>query len=352
MNPVVDVVVPVHSESRPVERAVSSITGSTDADVRVTVVCHGIDPASIAERVRHPRVRVIQHVDGVASAEGPVSAGLAIADARYVTRLDSDDWFEPGAIDAWLREAERTDADVVIAPLRWESADPLYSPLTRPFRHRRLNAVTDRLAYRTAPFGLIRRSTLDTLDARYTPSLKVGEDLEIGLKLWFLARRVDLAVHAPCYVVGADASDRTTEVTMPVAEELGATRRVLGLDWVLRLTPAEKHAIAVKLARIHVLGALSKRPSAGQWSAADLDCLRSLLAELSAFSPNVLRPFSRSDRRLLERAGSATTGEELAEALAEHSRSSATDRVLTRDWAANFSRESTFRRYVRYRLPR
>lgn len=352
MSPVVDVVIPVHSESRPVERAVSSITGSTAADVRITVICHGIDPAPVAERVRHPRVRVIQHVDGVASAAGPVNAGLAIADARYVSRLDSDDWFEPGAIDRWLQEAEKTDADVIIAPLRGESAEPLYAPLTRPFRHRRLDAVKDRLAYRTAPFGLIRRRTLEALDARYTPSLKVGEDLEIGLKLWFLSRRVDLAVHAPCYVVGADAADRTTEVTMPVADELEASARLLHLDWVLRLSRDEKLAVAVKLARIHVLGALAKRPTAGQWSSEDVGQLRSFLGELAGFSPTVLRPFSRSDRTLLERAGSAAVGEDLADAIAEHSASSAIDSVLSREWASNFSRESTFRRYVRYRLPR
>lgn len=352
MNPVVDVIVPVHSASRPVERAVGSVTGSTRADVRITVVCHGIDPAPIEERVRHASVRVISHVDGVASAAGPVNSGLALADARYVSRLDSDDWFEPGAIDAWLAAAEKHNSDVVIAPLRWGSAAPLHSPLTRPLKHTRLNAVKDRLAYRTAPFGLIRRDTLDLLGARYTPELKVGEDLEIGLQLWFLSHRVDVAVHSPCYVVGADATDRNTEVRLSVADELEATSRILERDWTSALSRADRHAIAVKLTRIHVLGALVKRPAPGDWSPDDLRALHAVLARLTRFDPGVFAPFSRADRALLECARSDVDVHTLVAAIHAQKSASRQDALLTRGWALNLERESTLRRYLRYRLPR
>lgn len=348
----VDVIIPVHNTSRPVERAVESVTAERLPGVRVTVVCHGVDPQAVGDRVRHRSVRVISHVDGVASAAGPMNAGLAQADADYVSRLDSDDWFERGALTRWLAHADASSADVVIAPLRPDRGKPLYAPLTRPFRHSRLDGVRDRLAYRTAPFGLIRREALDRLDAGYTPGLRVGEDLEIGLKLWFLAGRIDLAVDAGSYVVGDDQTDRTTETTMTVAEELGAAQRLVRQEWVHSLDASARRSIAVKILRIHVLAAALKRGGNHHWSTADLEDLARVSAELIELSPSVLRPFSRADSGLLRTLADRPSEAELGTAIRTHAEASRLDGTLSATIAGNFDRESTIRRYVRYRLPR
>lgn len=352
MTPSVDVIIPVHSVSRPIERAVASVSSAHLGGGRIIVVCHGVDVDQIEARVGQPAVRVVSHTDGIASAAGPMNAGLAQSDAEYISRLDSDDWFDTDALRQWVKHAEASSPDVVIAPLRPDSGRPLYAPLTRPFRHARLDGVKDRLAYRTAPFGLIRRATIDRLDAHFTPGLRVGEDLEFGLKLWFLARRIDLAARAGCYVVGDDQWDRTTEASMTIAEELGAAGHLVQQEWVHSLPADARRSIAVKILRIHVLGAVLRRGPAHAWSATDLADVTRITADLVGMSPHVLRPFSRADARLLRIVADGSSSAELQNAVGTHSAAPRADTILSDSVSGTFDRESTLRRYARYRLPR
>src|SRR5690606_4241473 len=126
-SPQVDVVVAVHTESRPVARAVSSVLAN-HAPVRATVVCHHVPAERIAaalgdlpERARTAghEVRLVEHADGVPSPAGPFNKGLDLAEAPYVALLGSDDRLAPGALDSWLALAAATDADAVIARLAY-----------------------------------------------------------------------------------------------------------------------------------------------------------------------------------------------------------------------------------------
>lgn len=352
MTPLVDVIIPVHNASRPIERAVTSAVSGEISDVRVTVVCHGLDPALIEPRVAHTQVRVIAHTDGIASAAGPMNAGIAASDAEFVSRLDSDDWFDQGAISSWISAARASRADVVIAPLRLSGERPMYAPLTRPFRHKQLDGVKDRLAYRTAPFGLIRRQTLGELGAQYTPGLHVGEDLEFGLKLWMLAPRVDLDVHAPSYVVGSDAVDRATEQVRSISDELAALQRLIRQSWVQSLTPPRRQAIAVKCARIHLIGALRRRNEARFWTSPEIEWIHYLIGGLLQFSPELLTPLSRAETELIQTIRATDEPERLVAAIQTFAHAGRVQTLLTTSWQANADRESTLRRYLRYRLPR
>jgi hypothetical protein len=265
-----------------------------------------------------------------------------------VSRLDSDDRFAPRAIDGWLESAQ-SGADVVIAPLSIGGAAPIHAPLTRPFRHRRLDPVRDRLAYRTAPFGLIRRRYLEALGVRYTPRLQVGEDLELGLALWNGSARVDFAHTAPPYIVEDDARERTTEVTRPLADELEASRRLLHLAWFEALPEPRRRAIVVKLARIHLLEAIRRRATS-TWDRDDREVLITTLAAFDRVGGHWRRPFSIAERAVLDAASDrAVTGIEFGELVSR--RPSRLESLLAPGISANLDRESTLRRRVRYQLP-
>lgn len=45
---------------------------------------------------------------------GARNAGLARVDAPWITFVDADDWLEPGALSAWVAEAEHLDADLLL----------------------------------------------------------------------------------------------------------------------------------------------------------------------------------------------------------------------------------------------
>ena len=395
MNLPVDMVVAVHDPARPIERAVASLL--PDGVARVTVVCHGIDVAPIEQRLaraagspgvasadaegqmasatathggrRQGRpdgeisglVRVVRYDDGIRSAAGPFNHGLDLATADYVGVLGSDDVVQPGALAAWVRAAASgtgtgaaTGAGpaAVLARLIHAGGELIRTPLARPGRTRRLNPVRDRLAYRTAPLGLLRRADLDHLGLRFTAGMTTGEDVEFGLRLWTCGWRIDYARRAPAYVIGNDATGRTTLAARPVGEELAAVTRVVGQEWLTGLPEATRRAVGIKLVRIHLLGAAYRRPAAGDWGDGDLAALGAAFDAVLGLAPRILDPFPRSERRLIAAVRGATSAGQACAALAAANAAGRADRLRTARLADIFDRESVLRRYANYALTR
>lgn len=298
--PDVEVVIAVHDASRAIDRAVRSALDSR-ARLRVTVVCHGLERGRIAERLGpladDPRVRLIEHHDGVPSPTGPFNAGLDAATGRFTSVMGSDDELEPGAIDAWLRVADRDGADAVIPPLRHAGGAPIPTPPARPLRRRRLDAVADRLHYRSAPLGLVSRARFG--DLRMAVGPRVGEDLDYSGRLWTSGARISLARRAPAYLVHDDAATRVTFTPRPIDDELAYLPLLMSAPWLAGAAVDQRTAWAVKMWRINVFGALFYRSEHG-WAAEDRHALAELAGALAAFAPGALERLSRLDRDLVD----------------------------------------------------
>ncbi|AXH95348.1 glycosyltransferase [Ornithinimicrobium avium] len=307
-SPLVDVVVATHSLERPVDRAVRSVLdGSDELDVRVTVVCHGLDADAVAATVSDetrwdPRVRLLEHRDGVASPAGPFTAGLQAATAPWVSIMGSDDRLSPGALRNWLATAGRTGAEVVLAEIRLgDAAVPTpptrVRPARRPRREERLDLVRDRLSYRSAPLGLLSRAAVARTGARLLPGAQTGEDVPFVTRL-FEGASVALARGTP-YLVGTDADDRTTAVPRPVADELVALTALLDDPWFAQLPARRRRAVATKLLRIHVFGTVLNRPDPHWWSAEERAELAGTTGRLLRTAPGCEAPLSLADHDLL-----------------------------------------------------
>ncbi|WP_406832500.1 glycosyltransferase family A protein [Pedococcus sp. KACC 23699] len=348
-GPDVDVVIAVHSALRPLDRAISSChTGS--GRVRVTVVCHNIASDEIQAGVQ-PRkdlpVRYVELHDGLNSPAGPKNAGLQLADAPYVLVLDSDDFLEPGAIQHWLELATARNADGVIVPLRHQSGAVIRTPRARASRIHDLDPVQDRLAYATAPRGLWRTGLLRSIGFKYTEGLQSGEDLAPGLHLWFSGATFEFPARGPRYVQGNDAVDRVTDTFLPLSREFDAIYR-LDPRWLDSLTAAARRAVAVKLARTNLIGAMARRSASWDWSAEDLSAVEDLIRRLDEIHPGFRRPFARADRRLLNAAARAQTAPEaFLDALRQQRGANLLDRLLTPGLTANLDSESTLRQALR-----
>ena len=304
-SPVVDVVVAVHDLGRPVARTVASAL-TTDWDrsgaVRVTVACHELeadDVAALLPQEAAPFTRLLEVRDGLGSPSGPYNAGMDAASAEFVTIIGSDDYYEPGALQAWCAAADE-QVDVVLAPMRMQTGEVINTPRVRPRRTEQLDPVADRMAYRTAPLGLLRLSTLDRMGLRLEEGMAVGGDIAFTVELWHAASRVDLAASAPRYVVGVDASTRVTTTVRPVTVSLAPYAALLSRDWFRVLPAGYRRAVAIKIMRIHVLDTVSRRSSVDSWGEGEVAYVRHVVTELLRCGPAVLRPFSRADRSVLD----------------------------------------------------
>lgn len=368
-DPLIDVVIAVHDERRPIERAVASALHAADGAVRVTVVAHELDPDVVAARlevgagrsgdggggrlrgVGGDEVRVLPFRDGVRSPAGPMNHGLRAATGRYVTLLGSDDVYEPGAMAAYPRHL-RGEADAVILPLRHQNGALLRNPLPRLGRRQRLDPARDRLFYRSAPLALVRRDILERRDELLTPGLATGEDLDLSSWLWATASRIDFPVHEPAYVIGSDAADRVTLAPRPAAESLAPVARLVAQDWVRELPRDVRTALAVKIARIHLFSSVEQRPDPAGWAATDLEALRGIAATLEELAPAFAASLTGSEAALWR---GIRAGDDAAALIALERRrhtDSWTRRTLTRNPLRSLGRESMARRYLLYRFDR
>ncbi|MCM3661068.1 hypothetical protein M3148_08695 [Georgenia satyanarayanai] len=344
-EPDVDVVVALHDLSRPVGRCVASALAGAGSHVRVTVACHELDPVDVTPLLPvDPRIRLLPVRDGLGSPSGPYNAGIDAATARFVTIIGSDDFFEPGALSAWTRAADRLGSDVMLARVRMQDGAEIHTPRVRPLRSRRLDLVRDRLAYRTAPLGLMRKATLDTLGLRLVEGMRSGGDVAFTARLWSSDARIDLARSAPRYVVGTDAVTRVTTSVRPLTDELRAFADLVARPWLPALDDAARRALAVKTIRIHLLGAVRRRREEAAWHPSEPAWLRELLTEWVGLAPCVLRPFSRADRALLAATldRHVSVGS-LVAAVAARARAGRWDAVLTPSPVDNLDRESSLR---------
>lgn len=364
--PEVDVVIAVHDPRRQTERAVRSVLdGSGDVAVRVTVVCHDLPRAEVeasltARTLADDRVRLLEHRDGIPSPSGPFTAGLEAATAPWVSIMGSDDRLSPGAVPHWLEVARDTGAEVVLAQVRLDGTTVATPPtrvrpraalrrrpgqlgLAAGLRRRSdLDLVRDRLSYRSAPLGLLSREAVARTGARLLPEAQVGEDVPFVTRL-FAGARVALAHRAP-YVVGTDADDRTTYVPRPVRDQLAAVTALLDDPWLAARPPRERAAVAVKLLRIHVFGAVLTRTDPSWWTPRERADLAAVTRRLLDAAGDAAGALSLADHdllgALLDPAVPASTLIDLARARRRHG---APRTMLPRDWRRTLDREAPLR---------
>lgn len=122
MNPpIISVIVAAYNAEVYLERCLNSIAAQTLKDFEVIVVDDGSTDKTgiIADSIASSDKRfLVIHKEngGVASAR---QVGIDLASGVYSIHVDSDDWVEPGMLEAMLTCAEKEKADLVICDF-WE----------------------------------------------------------------------------------------------------------------------------------------------------------------------------------------------------------------------------------------
>lgn len=304
--PLIDVIIPIHDPSRPLQRAIDSLTRSgleVGSELRISIVCHNLAQTRVASALdssAKTAVRFLDWNDGIPSPAGAFMHGISEATATYVSIMGSDDFLAPGALGAWASMAERLSLTALIPPEEHASGVRVRTPPVRTARRSKLDALKDRLAYRTAPLGLIRREAIARLGLDMSPRLRNGSDQLFGLKLWFSGEPIAYGRGLPAYIVGADASSRVTTTPRPAVDELRAVSELIADPWFESLPIMSRRAIVTKSVRVHVFAAATSRSVAGTWSTADQKFVAALLAECYAAAPEYQRVMSLADRNFTD----------------------------------------------------
>jgi len=245
-------------------------------EARVIVVSHNVSAATICGNLgslaNHPRVRVLEYFDGVASPAGPRNFGLIHTTADYIAFLDSDDELDSGAMSSWSEELQ-SEPDVLIGQMRSISAGQIAAPAPRVGRYMRLDPVSDLLNYRTAPVGVLaRRGVLMRQDSpKFREGFLIGEDIALGLYLWNLSDSVNYSRSPAGYLIHESASDRVTGKDIDAEEVFAPILDAITFPQIAQLRRRRRTAIAVKLIRHQVLDRLR---SFRQGGSLDGDTLR------------------------------------------------------------------------------
>lgn len=370
MSQSIEVVIPVHDPARPLARGMDSVLAQRTelaglgVELRLTVVCHNIAVEDIQASlpptlVMDDAVSWLPCLDGTKSPAGPRNAALASSSATFLSFLDSDDHLEAGALAAWWQTARKLHASAVIAPLRTPEGSILHTPRIRPGKPAVLDPVLDGLAYRSLPFGLLRRVSLLACGFAYAEGLPIGEDLETTLKLWYRGGRIVYPYGAPAYAQTDDSGpERVTSALRPLAEEFQWLEAMVRAPWLRDASMRERRSIAVKLMRIHGVGALLRRgrltghAGAQAWSPVEQQAWHTINSHLQDMAGGKLPSLSRADAQLVREAAAAGNARELRAAVVRHGQGGRVGELVTANPLALVSRDSVLRHYLNEALRR
>ncbi len=299
----VDVIIAVHTPTRPIARAVASVLEGNGRHTRLSVVCHNVavgDIRAVLPRAHRNKLTWLEHHDGVPSASGPFNAGMRAATGEFVSIVGSDDILQPGVVASWLDLARAVQAECVITRLAiGDRFRPVPTPPVRPRRRplRLADPVRDRLSYRSAPLGLVSTAARNRLGAELVEGMVVGGDVPYVTRLW-CETRVAVDTHGPAYVIGEGAVDRVTYASRPINEELAFVWHMLRQPWFTAYPEQIRTAVATKVLRIHIFGAVLNRPDPQWWTQTQRAALAQVTGAVAAAAPTAADPLSIADHRL------------------------------------------------------
>ena len=247
------IIVPVYNRSLTVRRCAESLLRQDIKDYEIIFVDDGSDDGtaevldeikskagSVYDGEEHPHIKVIHTENGgVAKAR---NIGLAEAEGRYVTWVDSDDWIEKDILGKILEKADRWEADVILFD-GWEVAPGdirPYSAAEEPFSfgEGRL-ARAEYLLTKPCPWNKwIRRDILarrsDCPDFHF-PEGEIYEDLSIIPSLVMRTDRIyymkEKVYHYYCSGISIMNQDGWNEDMRNIFRAVRRVQKVLARDF-------------------------------------------------------------------------------------------------------------------------
>lgn len=213
------IILPVYNKIKYLPATIPSLLSQTLRDFELIAVDDGSDDGSgeyldgIAKT--DARIRVVhQKNSGVSCAR---NTALGLAAGEYVVFADADDTVNPDWLEVLVREAENSGADIVISGFLSVNSDGKILDTVLPQSENTvtgkefLNSFSIYQSNHGLPgFGhgkIARRDLINRYKFRFTPGLKLAEDLDFFVRLYERAESIRFIRFAGYnYLQGADNS--------------------------------------------------------------------------------------------------------------------------------------------------
>ncbi|EOM75629.1 glycosyltransferase family 2 protein [Rhodococcus rhodnii] len=192
----VTVLIPMFDAGAHVEEALGSVLSATAGETEILVVDDGStdDGAAVVESFGDPRVRLVRQENRGLVAT--LNRGLDLARGEFVARMDADDWFVPGRIEAQLA-AMMADPELVCVGTDYTLVLPdgresgrIRMPVTD-------SACRDRLTVASCHCGpsvMLRAEALRESGIRFDPEARHAEDYDMWTRLAAVGRLGNLPI--------------------------------------------------------------------------------------------------------------------------------------------------------------
>jgi glycosyltransferase involved in cell wall biosynthesis len=266
-EPLLTIVTPILNRRGTLKAALESVDEGLGGRVEHLVVDGGSHDGSREVVLAHPGTCLIDAPGS--TLYQAINIGLQHAQGNWIALLNSDDLFEPGALEAILPLLERSKADAVRgrAHYRWSNDSPDHTPAP---------PATGTLTLDTVLFGgpainaiMIRRSTLDRIGA-FDEQFAIAADREwlLRAQLWgWNVQHIDLALYRYTLHSGSlTLSQRASSASRWTSEHVAIARRYLR-SWprlshehvqLARWHAQETARLALQQARRYRIGAAAK----------------------------------------------------------------------------------------------
>lgn len=207
----VSVIMPVYNGARYIKKGIDSIIGQTYKEIELIIVDDGSkdDSEQVARNCmadltsKDISIKYIRQKNkGVAEAR---NTGIEAAGGEYIMFLDQDDWYGKNAVEILVKNAEETQADVVISGYHLVDVNGKIKTTWN------LNPALEWSKFRiVAPWGkLFRKELIDKHEIRFL-NTKISEDLYFNILFMSHTNKIQVIAEAEYYwLENAESESRT-----------------------------------------------------------------------------------------------------------------------------------------------
>lgn len=258
------IIIPVYNRESTIEQTIESIENQTIKDFEILTVDDGSSDNSknvikkLMEKYRNIRY-IYQENAGVSSAR---NTGIKNAKTKYISFLDSDDFYEEKFVEKMLNKIEENNSDIVCCGYYKKNNNDKRKVRTL-FRKKRvlLNYILGNNKFHTSSF-VFKREFIINNNIYFDSELSWGEDIYFFVKAMSKTEKINLVNdYLSTYITGEDENALSAFTLKKIYDDKKFVNKIIG-DPEIRLKKKEKEALInnryVSLLVYRLLEALSK----------------------------------------------------------------------------------------------